>query len=531
MSKSRRIGKYEILQEIGRGSFGTVYKARDTSLDRLVALKVLHPQLATDLTFVQRFHHEARAAASLDHLHIVTIYEVGEEAGQYYLAMAYLPGRTLDKLLGAGTLTVEQAVAFTQQIAGALDEIHDHGLVHRDVKPANIMVDDRGRATLLDFGIVRAAEGTRLTTSMGVLGTPEYMAPEQAEVDETKGIDWRADVYALGVVAYEMLVGRPPFTGTSPTAILYKHVYEPPPAPTALNAKLLPALEPVLLKALSKEREERFQRASEMAAGLRLAMSQPAKPATARPQPVRTEPQPVRTEPRPVSASKPARPAEKTPERAKQPGGGFWLGWVAANMAGWVIGVVLGAAFFAALQESFLGPFLGAFALGLSTGATQWFVLRRYLKQPGQWVWASVGGTLFGAFALSLVAQIDTGGETWGIVVILGIAAVVFGACLGIAQSFVLGDQYRGVGWWVLASMAAWLVAGVVNGGIGVAMASGLESSGGGSFGEAIGELILQLFVLVLVVSLSIVVITGPVSGAITGAALLRLLRHPKSDE
>jgi predicted Ser/Thr protein kinase len=518
-----RIGKYEIQREIGRGSFGVVYKARDTSLDRLVALKILHPQLATDPTFVGRFYQEARAAASLDHPHIVTVYEVGEEAGQYYLAMAYLPGRTLDKLLEAGTLTVEQAVAFTQQIAGALDEIHDRDLVHRDVKPANIMVDERGRATLLDFGIVRAAEGTRLTTTMAVLGTPEYMAPEQAELDEARGVDWRADVYALGVVAYEMLVGRPPFTGKSPTAILHKHVYEMPPAPTTFRPDLSPALEPVLLKALAKRREDRFQGASEMATQLRQTVSAASQPAgRARPTATRVESAHMGT------ATGAARPVAER-ERPTQPGGGFWLGWVSANTAGWIIGLVLGAAVLSALQESFLGAFLAAFALGLSTGAMQWFVLRRYLRQPGQWVWASVGGTLIGAFALSIVTQIDTGGEPWGIVVVLGIATTIFGACLGIAQSLVLGDQYRGAGWWVLSSIAAWLLAGLVNGGIAVAMVSGLDgSSDASSFGEAIGEIFLQLIILIVVVGLSIVVVTGPVSGAITGAVLLRLLRHPK---
>jgi serine/threonine-protein kinase len=268
----RKLGRYEILEEIGRGGFAVVYKARDTELDRVVALKVLHPQLTVDPKFIRRFHQEARAAAGLRHPHIVTVHEVGEEAGQHYLAMAFLPGRTLDEWLVEGPLPVEQAVSIVEQIAGALDGIHEQGLVHRDVKPSNIMVDDADQATLLDFGIVRAAEGTRLTTTMAVLGTPEYMAPEQAEIEEAAEIDWRADVYALGVVAYEMLVGRPPFTGRSPTAILHKHVYEPPPAPTALNPKLPAGLEPVLLKALAKGREERFQQAGAFAAELRRAL-------------------------------------------------------------------------------------------------------------------------------------------------------------------------------------------------------------------------------------------------------------------
>jgi ligand-binding sensor domain-containing protein/tRNA A-37 threonylcarbamoyl transferase component Bud32 len=273
MTEPKRIGKYEIIEEIGRGGFAVVYRARDTKLNRVIALKVLHPQLTTDPKFVQRFRQEARAAAGLRHPHIVTIHDVGEEAGQHYLAMAFLPGRTLDKRLAEGPLPVEQAVSIAKQMAWALDAIHGQDLVHRDVKPGNIMVDDAGQATLLDFGIVRAAEGTRVTTTMAVLGTAEYMAPEQAELEEGKEIDWRADIYALGVVAYEMLVGRPPFTGKSPTAILHKHVYEAPPAPSELNPDLPAGLEPVLLQALAKKREERFQQAGAFAAALRQVLT------------------------------------------------------------------------------------------------------------------------------------------------------------------------------------------------------------------------------------------------------------------
>jgi len=281
ISEPRRIGKYEILDEVGRGGFAVVYKARDTELNHIVALKVLHPQLTTDPQFVRRFHQEAEAAAKIEHPHIVTIYDVGEEAGQYYLAMTLLPGRTLDKWLVGGPLPTEQAISIVEQIAGALDAIHAQGLVHRDVKPGNIMVDDAGQATLLDFGIVRAAEGTQITKTMAVLGTPTYMAPEQAEPEGAADVDWRADVYALGVVAYEMLVGRPPFIGKSSTAVLYKHVHEAPPAPTRLNPALPPRLGPVLLKALAKRREDRFQRAGAFAAELRRA--QGARPPTAFP--------------------------------------------------------------------------------------------------------------------------------------------------------------------------------------------------------------------------------------------------------
>jgi predicted Ser/Thr protein kinase len=517
----RRLGKYEILEELGRGSFGVVYKGRDTSLDRLVALKVLHPQLAVDPSFVQRFYQEARAAASLDHAHIVTVYEVGEEAGQYYLAMAYLPGRTLDKWLDDGPLSVEQAVAFTQQIAGALDAIHDRGLVHRDVKPANIMVDDRGGATLLDFGIVRAAEGTRMTASMAVLGTPEYMAPEQAQADEAGEIDRRADVYALGVVAYEMLVGRAPFTGTSATSILYKHVHEPPPAPTTLNPALPPVLAPVLLKALAKRRDARFQRASDLATELRQAsLCVPGSgEAGARQETMRVHP---------VSTGEATDRVEEKARRLRSPDRAFWLGWVAANTAGWVIGLILGGVLLGAAEGSPFGVFLGAVLLGLSIGTLQWFALRRRIQRAGRWVGASLGGTLLGSGVLAAMGRIDLGSETWGLVLMLGILAIVFGACVGIAQWFVLRNQFQQAGWWIVASLAAWAVAGIVDGGIGVAVAAGFDTSGASSFGEGLGQVIAHLVSLMLVVVFSILVISGPVSGAITGAVLIRLLRHPK---
>jgi serine/threonine protein kinase len=191
---------------------------------------VLHLHIAEDQGFVQRFTQEARTAARLRHPHIATVFEVGEEGGQHYLAMTFLPGRTLDRLLKTASqpLPLEQTVAIVEQIAGALDYVHARGLVHRDVKPSNIIVDEAGQATLLDFGIVRAADGTRLTTGGALMGTPQYMSPEQAEAQD---IDHRSDVYALGVVAYQMCTGQAPFDAVSPVVVLRHHADKPPPAP------------------------------------------------------------------------------------------------------------------------------------------------------------------------------------------------------------------------------------------------------------------------------------------------------------
>jgi eukaryotic-like serine/threonine-protein kinase len=246
-----------------------VYKARDTTLGRLVALKVLHPHLSNDPKFVQRFRQEASTAACLNHPHIATVYEVREEDGQHCLAMVYLPGQTLDRRMAEGPLPLAHVVSIVAQLASALDAIHAQGWVHRDVKPGNVIVDDAGQATLLDFGIVRAAEGTRLTTTMAVLGTPEYMSPEQAEGED---LDHRSDLYALGVLAYQMCTGQVPFSAPSPLTVLRLQADKAPPAPRGLNPQLSAEVEQVLLKALAKAREERYQRAGELAQALREAV-------------------------------------------------------------------------------------------------------------------------------------------------------------------------------------------------------------------------------------------------------------------
>ena len=269
-----RLGKYEIIEEIGRGGFAVVYRARDTGLDRIVALKVLAPHLTWDPAFAQRFRREAQATARLRHPHIVTIHDVGQDGEQLYIAMEYLPGPTLAQLLEAeGALPLERALPILEQTADALDYAHEQGVIHRDVKPSNVMVEvgRRGdvQATLTDFGLVKAMETSEALTSVGtILGSPEYMAPEQADPDRRDEIGPATDRYALGVVAYHMLTGRVPFPGSTP-ATLHSHLYEPPPDPLSIHDGLPTGVALVLTKALSKALVERYPSAMAMAEALR----------------------------------------------------------------------------------------------------------------------------------------------------------------------------------------------------------------------------------------------------------------------
>ncbi|HUW10891.1 MAG TPA: protein kinase, partial [Anaerolineae bacterium] len=275
MAEPKRIGKYEILEEIGRGGFAKVYKARNTKLDRVVALKVLHQYWANDVHFVARFRCEARAAARLQHPHIVTIHDAGEAEGQLYIAMAYLPGRTLHALLeDEGALPPGRALSILKQVAEALDYAHGQGVIHRDVKPGNVIVEETERgvqATLTDFGLVKAMEGSAALTSQGtLLGSPEYMAPEQADPEWAAEVGPAADRYALGIVAYQMLTGRVPFPGNTP-ATLNAHLNLDPPNPQAIREGLSPDVAATLLKMLSKAPTDRFAAACAFAARLRQA--------------------------------------------------------------------------------------------------------------------------------------------------------------------------------------------------------------------------------------------------------------------
>jgi formylglycine-generating enzyme required for sulfatase activity/tRNA A-37 threonylcarbamoyl transferase component Bud32 len=268
--------KYELLEEIGRGGFAVVYKARDIELDRVVALKVLKPYWTDEPGFVTRFRREARVAARLRHPNIVTVHETGEAEGQLYIAMEYLPGRNLRQFLEAeGMLSLERALPILEQVADALDYAHAQGVVHRDVKPSNVVVEEteRGmRATLMDFGLVKAmAESAALTSQGTLLGSPEYMAPEQADPNRAAEIGPATDRYALGIVAYQMLTGRVPFPGNT-SATLNAHINLEPPEPRTICQDLSPEVAAALLKMLAKPPGDRFASARAFVARLREAM-------------------------------------------------------------------------------------------------------------------------------------------------------------------------------------------------------------------------------------------------------------------
>jgi formylglycine-generating enzyme required for sulfatase activity/tRNA A-37 threonylcarbamoyl transferase component Bud32 len=272
----KQLDKYEILEEIGRGGFAVVYMARDIELDRLVALKVLKPYWTDEPGFVTRFRREARVAARLRHPNVVTVHETGEADGQLYIAIEYLPGRTLRQFLEAeGALSLEQALPILEQVADALDYAHAQGVVHRDVKPSNVVVEEteRGmRPTLMDFGLVKAmAESTALTSQGTLLGSPEYMAPEQADPNRAAEIGPATDRYALGIVAYQMLTGRVPFPGNT-SATLNAHLNLEPPEPQTIRKDLSPEVAAALLKMLAKPPGDRFASARAFVARLREAV-------------------------------------------------------------------------------------------------------------------------------------------------------------------------------------------------------------------------------------------------------------------
>ncbi len=262
-------GRYRLIELLGRGGMGEVWRAHDTVIDRTVAIKTLLPHFAQDKTFEQRFRREARAAARLDDPHIVPIYDVGEIDGRLYVAMRLINGQDLQTLLDQGPLKLDRAVNITEQIASALHAAHKVGLVHRDIKPSNILVADDDFAYLIDFGIARATGETGITSTGATIGTWSYMAPERFSSGE---IEPSADVYALACVLYQSLTGELPFPGTTLEQVAMAHMTAPPPKPSAQRHGIPTAMDDVIATGLAKSPGQRYRTAKDLARAARTAI-------------------------------------------------------------------------------------------------------------------------------------------------------------------------------------------------------------------------------------------------------------------
>jgi Tol biopolymer transport system component len=269
------ISHYKILEQLGEGGMGVVYKAEDTKLKRHVALKFLPPDVTSEPDAKERFVQEAQAASALDHSNICTIYEVNEtDDGQMFIAMACYSGQTLRERIAAGSLAVDEAVDIAGQIARGLSKAHERGIVHRDIKPANIFVTSDGDVKIVDFGLAKLAGQARLTKTGTTVGTVAYMSPEQARGED---VDHRADIWSLGVVLYEMLTGRPPFQGDHEQAVIYSIVHHDPPPMSQLRSDIPAGLQNVVARAIQKERGSRYGSMASLARDLTRAMHRPRK--------------------------------------------------------------------------------------------------------------------------------------------------------------------------------------------------------------------------------------------------------------
>jgi eukaryotic-like serine/threonine-protein kinase len=344
----KTIGGYEILDIVGKGGMATVYRAQQVSMNRVVAVKVLPEKYINDDTYIQRFNQEVAIVSKLEHRNIVPVHDYGEYNGQPYIVMRYMAGRSVDDLLSKGPLDIDTIVTIIEQIAPALDYAHSRHVLHRDLKPSNVLLDDNGGYFLTDFGIARVLGDQQVgkgITTQGVVGTPSYMSPEQAQ---GLPLDNRSDIYALGVMLFELSTGRRPFESDTPYGIAVMQVTTPPPSPRGFNPQLSFAVEEVIFKALKKKREERYPNAVAVAEALKRAVDKPVSslhdtqprlrarqptPAAAQPQPQIIPPPPQQSYSPQQPVSVPVTPGgaasgymnQYIPRRRKQRGSNVWV--------------------------------------------------------------------------------------------------------------------------------------------------------------------------------------------------------------
>jgi len=259
-------GRYQIIEELGKGGMGKVYKALDKEINTKVALKLIKPEVAADKKTIERFRNELKMARDISHKNVCRMYDLNKEGGNYYITMEYVPGEDLKGMIRMmGQLGAGKSISIAKQVCEGLAEAHRLGVVHRDLKPSNIMIDKEGNVRIMDFGIARSLTAKGITGAGVMIGTPEYMSPEQAEV---KAVDQRSDIYSLGVILYEMVTGRVPFEGETPLGIAMKHKSEVPKDPKELNSQIPESLSRVIIRCLEKDKEKRYQSAGEVGSEL-----------------------------------------------------------------------------------------------------------------------------------------------------------------------------------------------------------------------------------------------------------------------
>jgi len=304
------VGPYRIIEQLGQGGMATVFKAYHPALDRYVALKVMHPAFMQDPQFLRRFEREAKVVARLDHPNIVPIFDFADHLNQPYLVMKFVEGETLKAALDRGWPAKDRILEIVRAIGKALSYAHDQGVLHRDIKPSNILLTESGGVFLTDFGLARMAEAGQSTLSGDqLLGTPHYISPEQARGEQD--LDAGTDIYSLGIVLYQLCVGRVPFNSDTPFSIIHDHIYTVLPLPSSINAKIPKVLENVLLKALAKDRQDRFNNVAETVQAFERAVQGispwgPGEPLAVTPAPVPI-PVPARASVTAAAGTKPAR--------------------------------------------------------------------------------------------------------------------------------------------------------------------------------------------------------------------------------